>query len=53
VLNAVSCRLKKLRETQFVKTLIQTGNHIGQAADLLGYSKSTLYRKIKEYKLLD
>jgi PAS domain S-box len=45
--------LKESEKKLICEALVQTNKNVGFAADLLGLSKSTLYRKIKEYELLD
>lgn len=45
--------LKEVEKDLICEALIQTDKNVGLAASLLGLSKATLYRKIKEYKLAD
>lgn len=45
--------IKEMEKSAIVKAMTQTNNHIRKAATILGISKSTLYRKIREYDLLD
>jgi transcriptional regulator of acetoin/glycerol metabolism len=45
--------IKELEKVTIMQTLIQTGNNVSETANLLGMSRSTLYRKIKDYGLLD
>lgn len=45
--------IKEMEIIMIVQALLQTGNNISEAANMLGMSRSTLYRKIKEYALLD
>lgn len=44
--------LKESEKNLIYEALVQTDKNVGFAADLLGLSKSTLYRKIKEYKIV-
>jgi len=43
--------LKEMERIMIAQTLAQVNNKISEAAVLLGMSRSTLYRKLKEYKL--
>lgn len=45
--------LKEMEKEAISQALLLCGNHIGQAAEILGVSKSTLYRKVRAYRLLD
>ena len=45
--------LREIEKKSILQALTQTEKDVGFAAQLLGISKSTLYRKIKEYKLID
>lgn len=44
--------MKEIERIMIAQTLEQTNQNISEAAALLGMSRSTLYRKIKEYQLL-
>lgn len=44
-------RLKDMEKMMIVNALLQSGNNIVEAAQALGMSRSTLYRKIKDYQL--
>lgn len=43
--------LNELEKNAIIKALTKTGGNVPQAADLLGISKSTIYRKLKEYNI--
>lgn len=43
--------LENLEKKAIMKALAYTNNNVPLAADLLGISKSTLYRKLKEYEI--
>ncbi len=45
--------LKEVEKITIMQALLQTGHNISEAASRLGMSRSTLYRKIKGYGLLD
>lgn len=45
--------IKELEKSVISQALNQTNNQIKEAAKIIGISKSTLYRKIREYNLLD
>lgn len=45
--------IKEMEIVMIIQTLLQTRNNISEAANILGMSRSTLYRKVKEYNLLD
>ncbi len=45
--------LKEMEKITIMQALLQSGNKISEAATLLGMSRSTLYRKIKSYGLLN
>lgn len=49
---ASNLSLKEIERIMIARALEQTNNNISEAASLLGMSRSTLYRKIKEYDLL-
>lgn len=44
-------RLENLEKAAIGKALLLTNNHLLSAAETLGISRSTLYRKLKEYNL--
>ncbi len=44
--------IKELEKVAIIKALEDSNNHIREAAKILGLSKSTLYRRLKEYDLL-
>lgn len=44
--------LKNIEKIMISNALTETGNNVTEAANLLGMSRSTLYRKIKQYDLL-
>lgn len=48
-----SLSVRELEKIAIFKALAQTGQNVSEAAKLLGISRSTLYRRIKEYRLLD
>lgn len=50
--NSNPSSMKDIEKIVIKKALDDTNNHIRQAAKMLGLSKSTLYRKIKEYELM-
>lgn len=52
-LNSLEANLsmKEIERIMIAQTLLQVENNISEAAILLGMSRSTLYRKIKEYQL--
>lgn len=43
--------LNELEKNAIIKALTKTGGNVPQAADLLGISRSTIYRKLKEYNI--
>jgi transcriptional regulator of acetoin/glycerol metabolism len=43
--------LEQLEQDHIREALRRCGNNIKEAADLLGIGRSTLYRKIAEYKI--
>ncbi|WP_018305534.1 sigma-54-dependent Fis family transcriptional regulator [Desulfitobacterium hafniense] len=43
--------MKEIEKKAIMKALHESNNHIRGAAKILGLSKSTLYRKIKEYEI--
>lgn len=45
--------LKEIEKMAIMQALLQADRNVTRAASLLGMSKSTLYRKIKGYNLLD
>lgn len=45
--------IQEIEKVSIRDALLQTGNNIRETAKLLGISKSTLYRKIREYQILD
>lgn len=45
--------IKEMEKITIMQTLLQTGSNVSEAAAILGMSRSTLYRKIKEFHLLD
>lgn len=45
--------LKEMEKIQIIQALLQTRSNISEAANLLGMSRSTLYRKVKGYALLE
>lgn len=45
--------LKEREKITIMQTLLQTNHNISEAANRLGMSRSTLYRKIKGYVLMD
>lgn len=45
--------IREMEIVLIIQTLLQTRNNISEAAKILGMSRSTLYRKVKEYNLLD
>ncbi|KUG03737.1 transcriptional regulator [hydrocarbon metagenome] len=45
--------IKEMEKITIMQTLLQTGLNVSEAAGILGMSRSTLYRKIKEFHLLD
>jgi len=49
---ASNLSLKEIERIMIARALEQTNNNISEAASLLGMSRSTLYRKIKDYDLL-
>ena len=44
-------RLRDLEKQQIINALEQTGWHRGKAAEILGISPSTLYRRLRDYNL--
>ncbi len=48
-----SLSIKEIEKITIIQTLLQTGSNVSEAASILGMSRSTLYRKIKEFNLLD
>jgi DNA-binding NtrC family response regulator len=46
-----SLRLDLWEQRLIIEALKRTGNQIPAAAELLGISRATLYRKIDEYKI--
>lgn len=53
IINKEFSPIKGLEKMAIAQALEQTGNQIRETAKVLGLSKSTLYRKIREYHLLD
>lgn len=45
--------LKDMERITIIQALLQTGSNISEAANMLKMSRSTLYRKIKEYNIFD
>ncbi|NPV91351.1 MAG: sigma 54-interacting transcriptional regulator [Firmicutes bacterium] len=45
--------IKEMEKMMVIQALVQTRNNFAEAARLLGISKSSLYRKIKDYHLSD
>lgn len=45
--------LKEVEKMAIMQALLQTNRNVTKAGEVLGMSKSTLYRKIKSYNLLD
>lgn len=43
--------IKDMEKFAIIQTLHQTENNVAEAANILGLSRTTLYRKIKEYKI--
>lgn len=43
--------IKELEKMAIVKALLQTGNRVAEASGMLGLSRTTLYRKLKEYNI--
>jgi len=43
--------IKEMEKGAIIQVLLQTGYRMSEAAKILGISRSTLYRKIKEYNL--
>lgn len=43
--------IKEMEKSAIMQVLLQTGYKMSEAAKILGISRSTLYRKIKEYNL--
>ncbi|ATW23649.1 sigma-54-dependent Fis family transcriptional regulator [Candidatus Formimonas warabiya] len=49
----MNLQIKEIEIISIKQALQNTGNNIRETAEILGLSKSTLYRKIREYKLMD
>jgi DNA-binding NtrC family response regulator len=45
--------MKELEKMAIAMALQESGNQVREAAEKLNLSKSTLYRKIREYRILD
>ncbi|SDD57697.1 sigma-54-dependent Fis family transcriptional regulator [Sporomusa acidovorans] len=45
--------IQEIEKLAITQSLYQTGNNVCETAKLLGLAKSTLYKKIKKYNLLD
>ena len=43
--------LREVEKQQIISALEQTGWHRGKAAEMLGISPSTLYRRLRDYNL--
>jgi transcriptional regulator of acetoin/glycerol metabolism len=43
--------LRDVEKQQIISALEQTGWHRGKAAEILGISPSTLYRRLRDYNL--
>lgn len=50
-INSGKFNIENLEKVVIGEALLQANNNLGSAADLLGFSRSTLYRKIKEYDI--
>lgn len=46
-----SLSIRELEKIAIIQALNQKGNTIGEAAKMLGFSKTTMYRKIREYEI--
>jgi transcriptional regulator of acetoin/glycerol metabolism len=46
-----SASLRDVERQQIINALEQTGWHRGKAAEILGISPSTLYRRLRDYNL--
>jgi Transcriptional regulator containing PAS, AAA-type ATPase, and DNA-binding domains len=46
-------RIKEVEKITIIQTLLQAGYNVAKTATILGMSRSTLYRKIKEYHLMN
>lgn len=45
--------IKEIEKMTILQVLLQTENRVNEAANILGLSRTTLYRKMKEYNLLN
>lgn len=45
--------IKDMQKTMIIQAIVQTNKNIAETARVLGLSKSTLYKKIKEYGILN
>lgn len=43
--------IKEMEKIAIIQALNQTGNNIGEAAKIIGFSKTTMYRKIRDYDI--
>jgi len=48
---SASASLREVEKQQIIAALEQTGWHRGKAAEMLGISPSTLYRRLRDYNL--